>query len=247
MASRFVNSVKGASFLLLAIVLAACSQQTALPEEDETLGAQAGCRYIFVRGVYLDNDREPAWKGDPEVMVVSKVRNSGAERRIPFAHVNDEGKWYWANTYIGCADRDALFEWYERDGNNFDVDVVVKGVKFGTKISDGDDVYGEALMPLWDLRPWPIEVDVGDARFKVCAVPFLKKGASGNSVKQLQRRLLAYGGTPAYYIRTSGGADGYFGEGTRKAVIAFQKIKFPNQPGEWDGLVGSQTWGKLGC
>lgn len=36
--------------------------------------------------------------------------------------------------------------------------------------------------------------------------------------------------------------DGDFGPKTEAATIAFQKKAFPNQPGEWDGIVGPKTW-----
>ena len=83
-----------------------------------------------------------------------------------------------------------------------------------------------------------------------CSRPALAKGARGTHVKFAQQRLLTKGnrytrGTPAYYIRTSGGADGIFGEGTRKAVIAFQKMAFG--PGSYPGIIGPKTWAKLGC
>lgn len=39
----------------------------------------------------------------------------------------------------------------------------------------------------------------------------------------------------------SGVADGRFGQETTKAVVAFQKTAFPNQPQEWDGRVGKKT------
>lgn len=81
-----------------------------------------------------------------------------------------------------------------------------------------------------------------------CSRPVLKKGSSGTHVKFAQQKLLTKGnpytyGTPVYFIRTSGGADGR----TYNAVVAFQKMAFPNQPGEWDGIIGSKTWAKLGC
>lgn len=38
--------------------------------------------------------------------------------------------------------------------------------------------------------------------------------------------------------------DGKFGNGTKKATIEFQKRVFPNQPTEWDGIVGLKTWEK---
>ena len=85
----------------------------------------------------------------------------------------------------------------------------------------------------------------------VCSRPTLKKGSRGSHVKYAQQRLLTKGnpstpGTPAYYIRTTGGADGVFGEGTRKATVAFQKMVFSSSS-EHDGIIGKKTWAKLGC
>jgi len=45
----------------------------------------------------------------------------------------------------------------------------------------------------------------------------------------------------------AGGADGHFGNGTRNAVVAFQRIAFPGQANQHDGIIGGQTWAKLGC
>ena len=38
--------------------------------------------------------------------------------------------------------------------------------------------------------------------------------------------------------------DGKFGNNTKKATVAFQKKVFPNNPEEWDGIVGAKTWEK---
>lgn len=86
----------------------------------------------------------------------------------------------------------------------------------------------------------------------VCSRPTLEKGDRGTHVAYAQQQLLTKGdpstpGSPAYYVRTTGGADGVFGEGTREAVIAFQKLAFPNSAREWDGIVGQKTWAQLGC
>lgn len=75
----------------------------------------------------------------------------------------------------------------------------------------------------------------------------LRLGNSGSSVQHAQNQLLKVGGTPAWYIRNSGGADGYFGNGTWSAVYSYQKMVFPGQSWEWDGVIGSKTWEKLGC
>lgn len=62
-----------------------------------------------------------------------------------------------------------------------------------------------------------------------------KFGASGDQVKEIQRRLKDWG----YY---KGNVDGYYGKETENAVIAFQ-IKHGITI---DGIVGSQTAEKLG-
>lgn len=81
--------------------------------------------------------------------------------------------------------------------------------------------------------------------------PILRRGSKGTDVKHAQNQLLKVGnssqpGTPAYFIQTTGGADGDFGPGTYNAVIAYQKIVFPRQPSEHDGIIGPKTWSKLG-
>jgi len=67
-------------------------------------------------------------------------------------------------------------------------------------------------------------------------------------VEYAQNQLLAKGNdTVRDYINIAGGADGYFGKGTHNAVVAFQKMVFPGQPREWDGVIGQKTWEHLGC
>lgn len=39
--------------------------------------------------------------------------------------------------------------------------------------------------------------------------------------------------------------DDEFDKGVTAAVKEFQKAMFPNQPSEWDGIVGPKTWAKL--
>ena len=64
--------------------------------------------------------------------------------------------------------------------------------------------------------------------------PALSNGSQGEKVKELQKRLQALG----YY---TGEIDGQFGQGTREAVIAFQK----NNGLDADGLAGTETQGIL--
>lgn len=39
--------------------------------------------------------------------------------------------------------------------------------------------------------------------------------------------------------------DSYFDKGLKATVIEYQKIVFPNEPKEWDGIAGKKTWAKL--
>lgn len=67
-------------------------------------------------------------------------------------------------------------------------------------------------------------------------LPLLKQGATGGYVKTLQRLLIAAGLSVG-----ADGADGEFGENTKKAVIKFQQLHGL----EDDGEVGGMTWAAL--
>lgn len=64
----------------------------------------------------------------------------------------------------------------------------------------------------------------------------LKKGSKGDTVKALQKQLIALG-----YDVGKKGADGDFGSATLAAVKAFQKANGLKA----DGVVGESTWAKL--
>lgn len=66
--------------------------------------------------------------------------------------------------------------------------------------------------------------------------PLLMEGAKGQVVKLLQERL---GNT--FRIGVAGGYDGIFGDGTKRAVMEFQKQKSL----AIDGIVGENTWRRL--
>ena len=70
--------------------------------------------------------------------------------------------------------------------------------------------------------------------------PLIKKGSRNNYVKIAQQKLIAKGCDCGRW-----GADGIFGNDTYSAVIKFQKKAFPNEPKEWDGIIGTKTWAKL--
>lgn len=64
--------------------------------------------------------------------------------------------------------------------------------------------------------------------------PIMRQGTRGNITKLLQERLVTLG-------YNTNGVDGIFGNGTKNAVIAFQKSKCLSA----DGIVGTNTWRKL--
>lgn len=70
---------------------------------------------------------------------------------------------------------------------------------------------------------------------EIGAAAVLRQGSKGNEVKEVQRRLKQWG----YY---SGSVDGVFGNGTKAAVIAFQKKNGLTA----DGVVGKATYKALG-
>ena len=68
--------------------------------------------------------------------------------------------------------------------------------------------------------------------------PTLKMGSRNDYVKAWQE-----------YLNTLGFnlvVDGQFGINTKNAVIEFQKKAFPNEPKEWDGVIGNKTWAMVG-
>lgn len=86
------------------------------------------------------------------------------------------------------------------------------------------------LTPTWvhfDARATPPACAAG-------GYPLVRQGSVGNYVLTLQDALNALG-------FTGSGLDGYFGSGTRNAVISFQR----SQGLDADGIVGCLTWERL--
>ena len=102
------------------------------------------------------------------------------------------------------------------------------------------DGYGRPNWKLAESLPDPDEQPETQQSTKPASHPQIKFGSNGKAVKELQEKLMQLGYKLPLY-----GADGDFGAETQKAVLAFQKAVFPNDPNEWDGVVGPKTWAKL--
>ena len=82
------------------------------------------------------------------------------------------------------------------------------------------------------------------------ARPTVRIGSRGPAVSEAQARLNAISArwlpeTGVGLDRCPLTQDGAFGPNTRAAVISFQRRVFPDQPQEWDGIVGQRTWAAL--
>ena len=77
-------------------------------------------------------------------------------------------------------------------------------------------------------------VDSIPGKNTLAGCPICKKGAKGNITKLIQEKLNSLG-------YNCGAVDGIFGNGTKKAVIAFQKKHGLSA----DGIVGKNTWKAL--
>ena len=87
----------------------------------------------------------------------------------------------------------------------------------------------------WGLMTQYFDYDVAPPEG---AKPVLRKGDKGEAVKEVQERLITAG-----YDLGRWGADGDFGAKTKAAVKKFQREKKITV----DGVVGPQTWSKLGA
>lgn len=102
--------------------------------------------------------------------------------------------------------------------------------------------YGVVKTKLAD-RPWKswgycpyITYEAPEQKTVEIALPVLKKGAKGDTVKAMQILLIGYG-----FEMGSFGADGSFGGATERALVEFQKVTGLDP----DGSCGRKTWTKL--
>ena len=95
-----------------------------------------------------------------------------------------------------------------------------------------DGIIGENTWAALLKEPTQAADDAPD----VSALPMLSEGSHGTYVQKAQKRLIDKGFSCGSY-----GADGWFGAGTRAAVIYFQQVNGLSA----DGIIGPLTWAKL--
>lgn len=88
------------------------------------------------------------------------------------------------------------------------------------------DWYYWSECPYIEYSSEPVDVD-----FDVSMMPLLQYSSLGKAVQVWQTII---GVEP----------DGIFGEKTKLTTIECQKLWFPNNAEEWDGIVGEKTWSK---
>lgn len=132
---------------------------------------------------------------------------------------NDDGE------YVSETPRRPMWEWKPYPGKDKHLDCVYIAVKDEPRYFDDASA--------WDLSALAIDPAAASREPNTVDVVWLEKGAEGDAVKLLQKRLNAAG---AELLR-----DGKLGPKTEAAVIAFQK----RQGITVDGVVGTETWGVL--
>jgi peptidoglycan hydrolase-like protein with peptidoglycan-binding domain len=92
----------------------------------------------------------------------------------------------------------------------------------------------------------------GNARLDSAASgpPSIKKAPpadDSDAVTRIQKALAALGFSLPLSFPSGpvGEPDGKYGDETYRAVVAFQKRQFPDDPGQWDGRCGRNTLGRM--
>lgn len=80
--------------------------------------------------------------------------------------------------------------------------------------------------------------------------PTIRQGSRGPAVIEAQQRLNRIDSNRVARMqsridRCPLTVDGIFGPNTRGATVSFQRLAFPGQPNEWDGIIGPKTWAQL--
>lgn len=111
--------------------------------------------------------------------------------------------------------------------------------------ANGDGVYlkrynfATTYIPGFGRPNWSAvfgKTNAADKEETTVSYPMLKQGSTGEYVKKAQQLLVANG-----YSCGAAGADGDFGEGTKRGVMSFQA----DNGLDTDGIVGAKTWAAL--
>lgn len=126
---------------------------------------------------------------------------------------------------------------YLGDGNIVHASSSETGGKYGKDGDQGDEVCVRSLYQPsygWQyILRYPEEESTGSGNPYKEPTSTLSIGSTGVGVSWLQWELVQKG----YDLQI----DGSFGKLTKAALIDFQKKAFPNQPNEWDGILGPKS------
>ena len=148
------------------ILLPQFQADSAKPEASN-LETQACYKNVLVDRVYLRDDKEPWFKGDPEIRLIAKSTDEYLLYHGSFTNVNDEKKWYYPGRFLGCTSTDVVFYWYEDDGTKLEFTPKYKDFSLTIKIDDDDDFIGEVKIPYYYIYYNSISWDLGDIVFHV--------------------------------------------------------------------------------
>ena len=162
-------------------------------------------------------------------------------------YFKQHGRFHEHNPQTG----DQIFFTY-REGEVSHTGLVVDVTSYSVVTVEGNtsDMVAKRSYPLSDARifgygrpDWGAEAKEDDApaevptqKATIGGLPLLKVGSRGEVVRAAQFLLNGRGASVGKY-----GADGDFGQGTRAAVLAFQR----RNGLEVDGEIGGQTWAAL--
>lgn len=171
----------------------------------------------------------------------------GAGCSFSAGYFKAKGRFHEHNPQTG----DQIFFTY-REGEVSHTGLVVDVTSYSVVTVEGNtsDMVAKRSYPLSDARifgygrpDWGAEAKEDDATADVPAhkstiggLPLLKVGSRGEVVRAAQFLLNGRGASVGKW-----GADGDFGQGTRAAVLAFQR----RNGLEADGEIGAETWSKL--
>lgn len=117
-----------------------------------------------------------------------------------------------------------------------DEDLVGRALAEGLAACFGEKLKAAATKPTEKKQTTTKKETKKEVKTVKIELPQLEKGDKGNSVKAMQRIIIAEG-----YSCGSSGADGNFGDGTLRGLKKYQKKKGLTQ----DGICGEKTWSKM--